>query len=71
MDYVSFYLTAIAGYPLTEGVYYKLGLTRDHERLFEKGSHPTTPARMVAERKTIDEIEEKIRRGEPLRLRLE
>lgn len=70
-DYVGFYLTAIAGYPLTQGVSTKRGRLRDQEHFLEKSSHPTTPARMVAERKTIEEIEDKIRRGEPLRLRFE
>jgi hypothetical protein len=71
VDYVGLHLTAIAGYPLVGGVFLKLGLVRDLERFSDKTSHPTPFARSIAERKTIEEIEGKMRRGEPLRLHFE
>ena len=71
-DYVGIYLLAIAGYPLSTGTRLQAGLTADLSYLMARRlSHPSSPARVLAERKTIEEIREKQSRGEPLRLRFE
>ncbi len=71
-DYVGIYLAAIAGYPLAPGFLLQLGLTVNVDYFTgHRRTHPTTPARVLAERKTIEEIKGKQKRGEPLRLRFE
>jgi predicted Zn-dependent protease len=69
-DDVGLYLLAMAGYPLNTETRLLSGLTEDVDYFTaRRRSHPTSPARVLAERKTIEEINEKQRRGEPLRLR--
>ncbi len=70
-DYVGLYLAALAGYPLVTGLMFQLGLQQHLEYFMARTTHPTTPARMIALRKTIEEIEQKRLRGEPLELRFE
>ncbi|MBW2294607.1 MAG: hypothetical protein JRG94_20200 [Deltaproteobacteria bacterium] len=70
-DYVGVYLSALAGYPLVTGHEFQIGLQQRLESFMTRTSHPTTPARVLALRKTIEEIEQKQERGEPLELRFE
>lgn len=70
-DYVGVYLSALAGYPLVTGSEFQIGLQQRLESFMTRTDHPTTPARVLALRKTIEEIEQKQKRGEPLELRLE
>jgi hypothetical protein len=68
-DYVGLYLAAMAGYPIEEGVYVRVDATRGVDGFSKKSTHPRTPERSLAERKTIEEIKDKIKRGERLELR--
>ncbi len=72
-DYVGIYLKAIAGYPVVSGVRLRLGLASGNVDYFtaRESTHPNNPARALAERRTIEEIERKKQRGEPLRLRFQ
>lgn len=70
-DYVGVYLSALAGYPLVTGLEFQLRLQERLDSFMARTTHPTTPARVLALRKTIEEIEQKRQRGEPLELRLE
>jgi len=68
-DYVGIYLAAMAGFPLSQDaadVY--LVLERDLDRFAKRsGTHPMMPARTLAFRKTLEEIEKRKRDGLPLR----
>lgn len=70
-DYVGLYLAAMAGYPLLDTQFLEYQNLSGVEDYSEKGSHPSTPERIVAARKTIEEIEGTLQRGEPLELRFE
>ena len=68
-DYVGIYLAAMAGFPLSQDaadVY--LVLQSDLYRFAKRsGTHPMMPARSLAFRKTLEEIEKRKRDGVPLR----
>jgi hypothetical protein len=67
-DYLGVYLTAMAGFPLSDHVDLYLALRRDVNRLAKRTStHPITPARSLALRKTLEEIEKRKRDGVALR----
>ena len=70
-DYVGLYLAAIAGYELTGGVFAKFDSMTEIENYSKSPRHPRSPKRVVNERKTIEEIEAKIQRGERLELKFE
>jgi hypothetical protein len=63
-DYIGIYLAAMAGYPIATDTEKLLGLLRDIRYFGARGSHPTTAARDLALRKTLEEIQGKQERGE-------
>jgi predicted Zn-dependent protease len=64
-DYIGIYLAAMAGYPIATDTEKRFGLLRRDIRYFgARGSHPTTAARDLALRKTLEEIQGKQERGE-------
>jgi hypothetical protein len=67
-DYVGVYLAAMAGYPIATDTELILGLQREIQSFGEHGSHPTTAARDLALRKTLEEIRGKQERGEAIDL---
>jgi len=69
-DYVGLYLMASAGHPIEDAPYFwrrmaaeKPESTQDHIA----DTHPTSPERFVAMQRAIEEIENKIARGAPLK----
>jgi len=70
-DYIGLYLAAMAGYLPTEGdAQYMLDLVNNIHYVTLRSSHPSTPERIVSFRKTIEEINAKQERGEPIELEL-
>ncbi len=67
-DYVGIYLAAMAGYPIVTETELILGLHTEIQYFGDRTSHPSTPARDLALRKTLEEIRGKQERGEPIEL---
>lgn len=66
-DYVGIYLASRAGYPVRSDPEIFVSFLQDINDLGKRAvTHPTTHARTLAMRKTIEEIERKRRAGEPL-----
>jgi hypothetical protein len=70
-DYVGAYLATIAGYRFVN--VWEEGLGSMNVDFFNSRrlSHPSDPKRKLAQEKTIEEIRQKLERGEPLELRFE
>jgi hypothetical protein len=70
-DYIGIYLAAIAGYlPEVEDARVELDLMSNVHYVTMRRSHPSTPERVLAFRKTLEEIAAKRQRGEALVLEL-
>jgi hypothetical protein len=68
-DYIGIYLAVMAGYSLSpDDADFWLEMRRNVNYLNLRGSHPATPERVIAFRKTLEEIEDKRRRGEAITL---
>ena len=70
-DYLGLYLVAMADYPLVAGKWEAMMLEQSIEVFSGRHTHPTSPQRRVAFRKTVAEIERARAAGEPLRPRFE
>jgi membrane-associated protease RseP (regulator of RpoE activity) len=68
-DYVGLYLMANAGLPITDAPKFWRRMAAAHPQNIKtnhSASHPSTSYRMVALEEAVNEIQEKISRGEPL-----
>jgi beta-barrel assembly-enhancing protease len=66
-DYVGLYLMARAGFKIEGAANFWRRMGVEHpQAIFTKTTHPTTPARFIAVDKTIAEILDKKKRGQPL-----
>jgi len=68
-DYAGLYIAARAGHDVTGAANFWRRMAAEHPKSMEKAfaaSHPSTPERFVAMEKTIQEIKEKQKLGEPL-----
>ncbi|MCP5042895.1 MAG: hypothetical protein GY944_17865 [bacterium] len=65
-DYLGLYLVAMAGYPLLPGGFEEQMLGNGIAAFSARTTHPTSPQRELAFRKTVEEIERARAAGEPL-----
>jgi membrane-associated protease RseP (regulator of RpoE activity) len=68
-DYAGLYIAARAGHDVSGAANFWRRLAAEHPRSMEKAfaaTHPSTPERFVAMEKTINEIKEKQKLGQPL-----
>jgi hypothetical protein len=67
-DYVGLYFMAIANYKINEApTFWRRMATADSRAISMKSSHPTTPERFLALESAVDEINQKIEQGLPLK----
>ncbi|MBF2735712.1 MAG: M48 family metalloprotease [Betaproteobacteria bacterium AqS2] len=65
-DYIGLYMLHNAGFDISGGADFWRRMGAEGGNLYASTTHPTTPQRFIAMRKTIAEIEAKAARGEPV-----
>jgi hypothetical protein len=67
-DYVGLYFMAQAGYKIDDAPnFWRRMATSNSAAITIKSSHPTTPERFLALESTVNEIKDKVAKGEPLK----